>query len=308
MSIIRVGIVGVGKIARDQHIPAIAADPGLELVAVASRSHVDVGVPAFGSLEEMIDQGPGLDAIALCTPPQVRRETAVTALRAGKHVFLEKPPGATVGEVRDLSVLAAEKNVTLFASWHSRFAAGVPAAKAWLAANTIRAVDIQWREDVRRWHPGQTWIWEAGGLGVFDPGINALSILTEIMPREVFVTDARLQVPENVQSPVAAHMAMTDIDGTTITADFDFLQTGPQTWDITVVTDEGVLKLSSGGAIVEIDGKPAVSASDAEYPGLYTRFAHLIRAGKSEADVRPLALVADAFLVGTRELVEPFIE
>jgi D-galactose 1-dehydrogenase len=47
VSIIKVGIVGVGKIARDQHIPAIAADPGLELVAVASRSKPDVGVPAF---------------------------------------------------------------------------------------------------------------------------------------------------------------------------------------------------------------------------------------------------------------------
>lgn len=308
MSIIRVGIVGVGKIARDQHIPAIAADPGLELVAVASRSKPDLGLPAFESLEEMLGQGPALDAIALCTPPQVRRETAITALRAGKHVFLEKPPGATVGEVGDLSALAAEKNVTLFASWHSRFAAGVPTAKAWLANRKIRSVDIQWREDVRRWHPGQTWIWEAGGLGVFDPGINALSILTEIMPREVFVTDARLQVPENVQSPVAAHIAMTDIEDTQITADFDFLQTGPQTWDITVTADDGTLRLSSGGAQIEIDGKPVVQAHDAEYPGLYKRFGELVRAGKSEADVRPLALVADAFLVGTRELVEAFVE
>jgi len=308
VSIIRVGIVGVGKIARDQHIPAIAADPGLELVAIASRSRPDVGVPAFETLEEMLQSGIALDAVALCTPPQARRETALTALRAGKHVFLEKPPGATVGEVGDLAVLAAEQGVTLFASWHSRFAAGVPSAKAWLAARTIRSVDIQWREDVRRWHPGQTWIWEAGGLGVFDPGINALSILTEIMPREVFVTDARLQVPENVQSPVAAHLAMTDIDGTAITADFDFLQTGPQTWDITVVADEGTLKLSSGGAVIEIDGQPVVQAADAEYPGLYARFGDLIRAGRSEADVRPLALVADAFLVGTRELVEAFIE
>jgi len=308
VSIIRVGIVGVGKIARDQHIPAIAADPGLELVAVASRSRPDMGVPAFESLEDMLQSGIALDAVALCTPPQARRETALTALRAGKHVFLEKPPGATVGEVGDLSALAAEQGVTLFASWHSRFAAGVPAAKAWLAARTIRSVDIQWREDVRRWHPGQTWIWEAGGLGVFDPGINALSILTEIMPREVFVTDARLQVPENVQSPVAAHLAMTDIEGVRITADFDFLQTGPQTWDITVTADEGVLKLSGGGAVIEIDGQPVVQAADAEYPGLYTRFGQLIRAGQSEADVRPLALVADAFLVGTRELVEAFIE
>jgi D-galactose 1-dehydrogenase len=308
VSVIRVGIVGVGKIARDQHIPAIAADPGLELVAVASRSRPDIGVPAFESLEEMLADGPALDAVALCTPPQARRETALTALAAGKHVFLEKPPGSTVGEVGDLVALAAERGVTLFASWHSRFAAGVPTAKAFLANKTIRSVDIQWREDVRRWHPGQTWIWEAGGLGVFDPGINALSILTEIMPREVFVTDARLDVPENVQSPIAAHMAMTDIAGTTITADFDFLQTGPQTWDITGVTDQGTLRLSSGGAQIEIDGQPVVQASDAEYPGLYKRFGDLIRTGQSEADIRPLALVADAFLVGRRELVEAFVE
>ena len=308
MSIIRVGIVGVGKIARDQHIPAIAADAGLELVAVASRSKPDVGVPAFESLEAMLADGPELDAIALCTPPQARRETALIALRAGKHVFLEKPPGATVGEVGDMAVLAQAQGVTLFASWHSRFAAGVPAAKAWLAGQTIRSVDIQWREDVRRWHPGQTWIWEAGGLGVFDPGINALSILTEIMPRAVFVTAARLQVPHNVQSPIAAHLAMSDIDATPITADFDFLQTGPQTWDITVVTGQGTLRLSSGGAHLEIDGQPMVEAGDTEYPGLYERFGALIRAGESEADVRPLALVADAFLVGTRESVEAFIE
>lgn len=308
MSIIRIGIVGVGKIARDQHIPAIAADPGLELVAVASHGHVDVDVPAFGSLEQMLERGPAIDAVALCTPPQARRATALTALGAGKHVFLEKPPGATVGEVGDLSILAARKNVTLFASWHSRFAAGVPAAKAWLATRDILSVDIQWREDVRRWHPGQTWIWEAGGLGVFDPGINALSILTEIMPREVFVTGARLQVPENVQAPVAAHIAMTDIAGTRITADFDFLQTGPQTWDITIQAADGTLHLSSGGARIEIDGQPVVRAADAEYPGLYARFGDLIRTGGSEADIRPLALVADAFLMGRREQVEAFIE
>ena len=41
---------------------------------------------------------------------------------------------------------------------------------------TIRTLTVAWKEDVRIWHPGQAWIWKAGGLGVFDPGINALSI------------------------------------------------------------------------------------------------------------------------------------
>ncbi|MET3665537.1 Gfo/Idh/MocA family oxidoreductase [Caulobacter sp. 1776] len=306
---IRIGLVGVGKIAHDQHLPALAADPRFQLVAAASRSKPDLGaIPVFHDIEAMLARGPALDAVALCTPPQARRETALAALRAGKHVFLEKPPGATVSEVAELAAVARDHGVVLFTSWHSRFAAGVPRAKAWLAQRPVRKLAIEWREDVRRWHPGQTWIWQAGGLGVFDPAINALSILTEILPNEVFVTDARLQVPENVQSPVAGHVAMTTLSGAAITADLDFLQTGPQTWDITAWTDDGVLKLSLGGAEMTIDGIPVEVGENREYPGLYDRFATLVERGESEVDVRPLTLVADAFLVGTREIVEAFVE
>ncbi|WP_066683155.1 Gfo/Idh/MocA family protein [Caulobacter sp. CCH9-E1] len=306
---IRIGLVGVGKIAHDQHIPAIAADPRFDLVAAASRSQPDLGgLPVFHDIEQMLAEGPAMDAVSLCTPPQARRETALAALRAGKHVFLEKPPGATVGEVAELAAVAREQGVVLFTSWHSRFAAGVPRAKAWLAANPVRTLSIEWREDVRRWHPGQTWIWQAGGMGVFDPAINALSILTEIMPDEVFVTNARLQVPENVQSPIAGHLDMTTLNGATITADLDFLQTGPQTWDITAWSDAGELKLSLGGAELTIDGKAVEVGENREYPGLYDRFATLIAEGRSEVDVRPLTLVADAYMVGTRESVEAFVE
>lgn len=306
---IKIGLVGVGKIAHDQHIPAIAKDPRFALVAAASRSQPDLGgIPVFHDIEAMLKDGPDLDAVALCTPPQARRETALSALRAGKHVFLEKPPGATVSEVSELADVARRHGVVLFTSWHSRFAAGVPRAKTWLTSRKVRKLAIEWREDVRRWHPGQTWIWQAGGMGVFDPAINALSILTEIMPAEVFVTDARLQVPENVQSPIAGHLAMTTLDGTEITADLDFLQTGPQTWDITAWTDDGVLKLSLGGAELEIDDAAVDVGENQEYPGLYDRFATLIDEGRSEVDVRPLTLVADAFLVGTREVVEAFVE
>ncbi len=50
---------------------------------------------------------------------------------------------------------------------------------------------------MRQWHPNQEWIWQAGGLGVFDPGINALSIITHILPRALFITKATLEFPEN---------------------------------------------------------------------------------------------------------------
>ena len=91
-----------------------------------------------------------------------------------------------------------------------------------------------------------------------------------------------------------------------VTADLDFLQTGPQSWDIEVETDAGTLRLSMGGSVLELPGGEPVTREDREYPRLYTRFAELIAAGKSDVDIRPLQLVADAFLVAERRTVAPF--
>jgi D-galactose 1-dehydrogenase len=117
-----------------------------------------------------------------------------------------------------------------------------------------------------------------------------------------------MQVPSNLQAPIAAQLEMRDTAGALVTAEFDFLQTGPQTWDIRVVTERGVLVLSKGGSELSIDGAIQPTEPEAEYRGLYDRFAALIEAGQSDVDIRPLQLVADAFLVGERQAVEPFIE
>ncbi|HEU0149853.1 MAG TPA: Gfo/Idh/MocA family oxidoreductase, partial [Bradyrhizobium sp.] len=122
MSELRVAIAGFGKIARDQHVPAIAATEGVTLAAVASRNASLPGLPHFATIEELLRDGPEIDAVALCTPPQVRRQQAIAALRAGKHVMLEKPPGAAVTELDPLITLAANNSLTLFATWHSRYA------------------------------------------------------------------------------------------------------------------------------------------------------------------------------------------
>lgn len=305
---LRLGLVGLGKIARDQHLPAIAANPGLELVAVASRNAAAEGVANYPDLDAMLAGEPDLDAVILCQPPQPRFAAACTALRAGKHVFLEKPPGATLSEVQALIDLARAQGVTLFASWHSREAAGVAAARAALADAALRSVTITWKEDVRVWHPGQAWIWEPGGFGVFDPGINALSILTEILPEPVRLLSAELRVPSNRAAPIAADLAMATLSGTPIAAEFDFLQTGPQTWDIRVESDKGVLVLSHGGNTLVIDGVARPAEKEQEYPRLYSRFADLVRTGQSDVDLAPLRLVADAFLNGRISSTEPFYD
>ncbi|MGZ8408143.1 MAG: Gfo/Idh/MocA family protein, partial [Caulobacteraceae bacterium] len=156
---IRIGIVGVGKIARDQHLPALASNPDFQLVAAASRNATVEGLPGYRELGEMLDAQPDLEAVSLCTPPQGRHELAALALSRGKHVMLEKPPASTLSEVEDLKAMAEQAGRTLFATWHSRFAPCVEPAREWLAGRKITAARIDWREDVRRWHPGQEWIW-----------------------------------------------------------------------------------------------------------------------------------------------------
>lgn len=304
---LKLGLVGIGKIARDQHIPALAADARFELVACASRNARLDGVANFTDVQTLLAEVPQLDAISICTPPQAHFEAALAALRAGKHVMLEKPPAATTRQIALLQTEAARHGRTLFQTWHSRFAAGVDTAREWLRGRTLSGGRITWKEDVHHWHPGQQWIWEPGGLGVFDPGINALSLLTEVLHDEVFVHQAVLEFPENQQAPIAARLALRTAAGATVDAEFDFRQKGEQTWDIELVTTSGRLRLSRGGGALQIDDRP-LDADDAlagEYPRLYARFAELCAAGESEVDWRPFQLVADAFLVGERRIVAP---
>jgi D-galactose 1-dehydrogenase len=303
---LRLAIVGFGKIATTRHVPAIAEVAGVELVAIADPMVKSAGVPTFASLDKLLKEGPDIDAVALCTPPQVRGAQALLALEAGKHVMLEKPPGATVSEIAPLVAAAESAKRTLFATWHSRFAPAVEPARELLAGRKLKSVSIIWKEDVRVWHPGQDWIFAAGGFGVFDPGINALSILTRILPRPVFVTRAELGFPANREAPIVADMDMTDVTGLPISAEFDFRQKGQQTWDIRIETDRGPLTLSSGGAKMSDGDKGVIDALKAEYPALYRRFVGLASKGECDVDLAPLQIVADAFLLGKRHSVETF--
>lgn len=310
MTNLKLGLVGLGKIARDQHLPAIAATGLFDLAAVVSPEGAGAdGVPTFRSQAEMLAALPELDAVALCTPPAVRHGLAVEALHAGKHVLIEKPPAATLAELDDLAGEAGLAGRTLFTAWHSQFNPAVEETRRRLADTAIRSIVVTWKEDVRRWHPGQDWIFAAGGFGAFDPGINALSILTDILPAPLFVRSAELHVPANRDTPILATLEMGTPAGSGIgpvTAEFDFMNQGEQIWSMTIDTAAGRLVLSHGGARLAVDGVPTVTEPDTEYQRLYRHFRQLIADGASDVDTAPLTLVADACLVGRWRTTESF--
>jgi predicted dehydrogenase len=306
---LKIGIIGYGKIAKDQHVPSIEANPRLELAATVSRQGKGhPGIPCFPSHSEMLQGMPDLEAVAICTPPSARYEIARDCIEAGLHILLEKPPGATLAEVEDIACHAAGRQVSLFTTWHAQHNPAVAAAAERLAGKEIRSMTILWHEDVRKWHPGQQWIWEPGGFGVFDPGINALSIAVRIFPGELFVREAELLFPENKQTPIAARLKLaSSLPGGDLSADFDWRRSGGEAWDIVVETADGMsLKLAEGGSRLFVGEELQVSDGPGEYPSIYAEFVDLIDERRSHVDIRPLRLVADAYLNARRSMVESF--
>ncbi len=295
---LRMGIVGFGKIAREQHAPAIARTVGLQLCAVASLAGAAEEVPTYGSLAEMLAAHPDIDAVALCQPPAQRFEAAREALQAGCHILLEKPPCATLTEVHLLESMAADLGLSMFTAWHSRYAAGVAELRDWCRGRQISRVDIAWKEDVRRWHPGQDWIWQAGGFGVFDPGINALSILTHVLEGDIALRDAQLTIPEDCDTPIAASLQLETSAGAPIAAEFDWRQTGQQQWQMVFRSGSESYRFDAASADPPpaAEGKTPILSS--EYLGMYRHFMERVSMGKGDIDCAPLRLVADAFMRG----------
>ena len=298
---LKIAIIGFGKIAADQHVPAIAANSRFELVATSSRSGQGVA-PVFSDWRKLLGEVRGLEAVAITTPPSVRHEIARECIERGLHTLLEKPPTDTLGEIEDLACLGEERAITLFTTWHAQHNSAVAAAAKALAGKRIAAMDILWHEDVRKWHPGQRWIWEPGGFGVFDPGINAFSIATRIFPGTLLVRGADLHFPENAQTPIAAEIefASAVADGP-LRCSLDWRRVEGEEWTIAIRTVDGhQVRLENGGSRLLIDGEHQPTGGIGEYPDIYREFVELIDERRSHVDVVPLRLVADCLLAGRR--------
>jgi predicted dehydrogenase len=260
----------------------------------------------FTDWRELLRSVERLEAVAITTPPQPRYEIARACLEAGLHVLLEKPPCATLSEVEDLACVAEAQKRTLYATWHARQNPAVTAAAQLLAGKHVESMQIIWHEDVRKWHPDQTWIWDAGGFGVFDPGINAFSIATRIFPGALFVEKAALSYPQGAQTPIAADITFASpVAKGPLACSLDWRRSEGEEWTIRVRTSEGdEILLSDGGALLSVNGEQRPIDGSGEYPDIYRRFLDLIDQGRSDVDVRPLRLVADCLLVGSRDIVE----
>jgi len=302
----RIAILGYGKIAEDQHVPSIRGNDRFELVATSSRSGQGVE-QTFTDWRELIRSVEDLNAVAITTPPGPRFDIARECVALGLHCLLEKPPTAGLAEIANLDSLAQAQGVSLFTTWHAQHHSTVEAAAKALGGKRIRSMEIHWHEDVHKWHPGQQWIWEPGGFGVFDPGINALSIATRIFPGGLFVQSADLQIPANAQTPIAAEIVFSspEADGP-LHASLDWRRSEGEEWTIAFEASDGTtVRLENGGSKLILNGDELNDEGPGEYPDIYRKFADLIEERRSLVDVAPFRLVADCLLVGRSTKVDP---
>ncbi len=312
-----IALVGCGEIARKQHARFLLSgenDTGLRLVATADPRGGLPGVDRhYPDHRALLAAEPGVSAVAVASPTATHFPIARDALLAGKHVLLEKPPATTLDELLELRRIAAERGAVLFTAFHARHNPAVDLMRRILSGRRRppEHVAIEWREDFERWHAGQTWPWRPGGFGVFDPGINALSILCHVLPDLEFrVERARFRVPAGAATPALVEMRLA-WDGGGADVAFEW-QTGggEDVWDISASgpADEtgepetlvlrGVRTLLKDGAVLCSTGQ------DEEYAGVYRDFARAIEGGRSEVSLREMRIVEDATAIAEVERSE----
>lgn len=121
---VRVGLVGYGMAGRVFHAPLIQATPTLQLAAIATSRQAEVAAlnPAIAcvNVETMLaDQG--IELVVVATPSATHADIAERALRAGKHVVVDKPFALTLTDARRLAALSEEKGRSLTVFHNRRF-------------------------------------------------------------------------------------------------------------------------------------------------------------------------------------------
>ncbi|NMB01826.1 MAG: Gfo/Idh/MocA family oxidoreductase [Firmicutes bacterium] len=187
---LRMGIIGGGSIAR-VHLEAYAAMDNVRLLGLADpNEQILSDVYRSGKIErvtsdyrELINE-PNIDVVDICVPHHLHHKITLDALKAGKHVILEKPIALTIEEADEMIEVAEKLNRRLFVSLNQRFLPAHITAKQLLDAKKIGkpflAVAVCIGDEFERMNDPNSWkgTWEQGGGGVLaDTGTHFVDIL-----------------------------------------------------------------------------------------------------------------------------------
>lgn len=188
---LRVGIIGCGRITQRRHAPEFAANPNSELAGFydRTRSRAEAMVSQYGgkvydSIEELLAD-PSIDAVSVCTANSTHAENTIKSLEAGKHVLCEKPMATTVEECQAMLSAAERSGKLLMIAQNQRFNTGHLRAKE-LIAQGIIGTPLTFKTTFCHGGPeawlraGSSEALSGGSIWFFDKKVASMGVLADL--------------------------------------------------------------------------------------------------------------------------------
>jgi predicted dehydrogenase len=185
-----IGVVGCGNIAR-RYLDGMSRFPELELIGCTDRVvelaetvAAEFGLRAYASSRQLLED-PDVDVVVNITPPTAHAAVAAEALRAGKHVYVEKPMTATVAECEELLAVAEGSGRRLGSAPDTFLGSAAQTARAALDAgligDPIGAVAFVTHSKAETWHPDPSFLFQPGGGPALDLGPYYVTSLVNML-------------------------------------------------------------------------------------------------------------------------------
>ena len=153
---VKVGVIGAGWMVK-YHAEGFRK-AGAEMVAVADpapgaaeKAAKEWGIPrVFDSVDKMLSEAPELDAVSIIVPNKFHAPLAIQCLKAGKHVFCEKPPGLNAAEVAEMIKVADESGKKLMFNFNNRARPESQAMKKYVDDGTVGTINSAQAKWIRR--------------------------------------------------------------------------------------------------------------------------------------------------------------
>ena len=179
----KVGIIGYGKMGQIRH-KVISAFEDVQVQSIYDPEIVDTKIEKAQSSDQIIEN-PEIDAVFTCTPNYLNKPLTIQSLKAGKHVFCEKPPGFTAKDIEEIRAVEKESGKVLMYGFNHRHHASIKYMKKlvddkefgkilWMRGRYGKSVDETFYDN---WRAKKEL---AGGGILIDQGIHMLDLFLHL--------------------------------------------------------------------------------------------------------------------------------
>jgi len=213
MGEIGVGLIGYGLGGRAFHAPYVRSTPGMTLRAVVSRDpakvHADLtGMQVVPDVDALLAE-PGIDLVVVSSPDALHAEHALAAIRAGKHVLIDKPFATTLADARTVAAEGEAQGVVVTAFQNRRWDADFRTLRALIASETLgRVVEVESHFD--RWRPVPADVWKEArpGGAWLDLGPHLVDQALVLFGRPLGITADIATLREGAPAPDYFHVTL----------------------------------------------------------------------------------------------------